>query len=139
MDGNRTNSSTDVDVPLDHFAHSISPKVEEDTEILCARAEALHVHGFTSRARKLVILLAERILNENSKLDVTISAAKHMDASNGPSSFTSTTLVKAAFLCGVLAEDPLCQHLAFRVGMFGLEMPRNPAKSKALEVTRQKQ
>lgn len=61
-----------------------------------------------------------------------MSTAKNKNAK--PLSFSSTTLVKAAFLCGVLAEDPHCHHLAFRVGIFGLEIPRQPAKSKALEV-----
>ena len=135
-DGNENgNKITDVaDGELPEKVHIPLHEVEEDMEFLCARAEALHVHGYTSRARKLVILLAEKILSEDSKLDTTISAAKNIDLCNGPSSFTSTTLVKAAFLCGVLAEDPRCQHLAFRVGMFGLEMPRKPARSKALEV-----
>ena len=51
------------------------------------------------------------------------------------SSFASSTLAKAAFLCNVLLENIECHHLAFKVGMFGLEMPRPPAFSKALEVS----
>ena len=47
---------------------------------------------------------------------------------------SSTTLAKAAFLCQVLLEDAHSHHLAFQVGMFGLEMPRPPAASKAQEV-----
>lgn len=135
-DGIKTNGSSDGDVSQERIQNLLH-KVDEDTELLCARAEALHVHGYTSKARKLVILLAEKILNQNSRLDININATKNMDTISGPTSFTSTTLVKAAFLCGVLAEDPLCQHLAFRVGMFGLEMPRRPARSKALEVPKQ--
>ena len=46
----------------------------------------------------------------------------------------SNTLSKAAFLCGVLLEEYDCWHLAFKVGMFGLELPRPPASCKALEV-----
>ena len=49
--------------------------------------------------------------------------------------FASSTLAKAAFLCSVLLEEPDCHHLAFRVGLFGLEMPRSPAASKALDVS----
>ena len=60
---------------------------------------------------------------------------KKKKAQNSISSFASTTLAKAAFLCNVLLEDPECHHLAFQVGMFGLEMPRPPAGSKALEVS----
>ena len=47
----------------------------------------------------------------------------------------SQTLSKAAFLCGVLLEEYDCWHLAFKVGMFGLELPRPPASCKALEVS----
>lgn len=50
-------------------------------------------------------------------------------------SFAATTLAKAAFLCVTLLEgSPDYHHLAFRIGMFGLEMPRPPAANKALEV-----
>ena len=48
----------------------------------------------------------------------------------------SHTLSKAAFLCSVLLEEYECWHLAFKVGMFGLELPRPPASCKALEVSR---
>lgn len=61
-------------------------------------------------------------------------SGKKKKAQNNISSFASTTLAKAAFLCSVLLEDSECHHLAFKVGMFGLEMPRPPASSKALEV-----
>ncbi|XP_031553811.1 zinc finger SWIM domain-containing protein 8-like isoform X2 [Actinia tenebrosa] len=105
-------------------------KINEDLEDLCTRAEALHVHGYPDKARKLAVKLAETILSSETQLDM--NTAKNKNAK--PLSFSSTTLVKAAFLCGVLAEDPHCHHLAFRVGIFGLEMPRQPAKSKALEV-----
>lgn len=106
--------------------------IEEDLEVLCARAEALHVHGYSAKASKLAVRLAERILDSKTHLDLSTAANAHKNTKS--SSFSSTTLVKAAFLCGVLAEDPHCHHLAFKVGMFGLEMPRQPAKSKALEV-----
>uniref|UniRef100_A0AAR5NXW5 Zinc finger SWIM domain-containing protein 8 n=1 Tax=Dendroctonus ponderosae TaxID=77166 RepID=A0AAR5NXW5_DENPD len=46
----------------------------------------------------------------------------------------SGTLSKGAFLCSVLSENPEHFHLAFRVGMFGLEMARPPASTKPLEV-----
>lgn len=46
----------------------------------------------------------------------------------------SDTLAKCGFLCQVLAENPEHFHLAFRVGLFGLEMPRPPATTKPLEV-----
>ena len=46
----------------------------------------------------------------------------------------SATLAKCAFLCTVLAENADYYHLAFRVGMFGLELARPPATTKPLEV-----
>ena len=49
----------------------------------------------------------------------------------------SATLSKAAFLCSVLLEEMETWHLAFKVGMFVLEMPRPPASCKALEVRKQ--
>ena len=50
-------------------------------------------------------------------------------------SFSNTPPAKAAFLCTVLQEDAAYHHLAFKVGMYGLEMHREPAPSKALEVS----
>ena len=44
------------------------------------------------------------------------------------------TLTKAAFLLTVLSERPEHHSLAFRVGMFALELQRPPASTKALEV-----
>ena len=64
-----------------------------------------------------------------------VSGKKARKAQNNISSFASSTLAKAAFLCTVLLEEPDCHHLSFRVGLFGLEMPRPPASSKALEVS----
>lgn len=46
----------------------------------------------------------------------------------------SATLAKCCFLCTVLAENPECHNLAFRVGLFGLEMARPPANTKSFEV-----
>ncbi|OTF82789.1 hypothetical protein BLA29_003267 [Euroglyphus maynei] len=47
---------------------------------------------------------------------------------------TSATLSKAAFLCQVLSENEDSHLLAFQVGLFGLELIRPPASTKALEV-----
>lgn len=46
----------------------------------------------------------------------------------------TNTLSKAAFLLTVLSERPEHHNLAFRVGMFALELQRPPASTKALEV-----
>lgn len=110
--------------------------VDEDLEVLCARTEALHVHGYHTIAGKLAMKLAEKILSDGCNLNISSPSAGARNSNRGPGSisFTSTILIKAAFLCNVLAEDLHCHHLAFRVGMLGLEMPRQPARSKALEV-----
>lgn len=110
--------------------------VDEDLEVLCARTEALHVHGYHTVAGKLAMKLAEKILSDGSNLNISSHSGGTRNSNRGPGSgsFTSTILIKAAFLCNVLAEDLHCHHLAFRVGMLGLEMPRQPARSKALEV-----
>lgn len=47
----------------------------------------------------------------------------------------TNTLTKAAFLLTVLSERPEHHNLAFRVGMFALELQRPPASTKALEVS----
>ena len=73
-------------------------------------------------------------LNGLSTVVVLFYAGKKKKVQNSISSYASSTLAKAAFLCSVLLEEPECHHLAFRVGLFGLEMPRPPASSKALEV-----
>ena len=110
--------------------------VDEDLEVLCARTEALHVHGYHTIAGKLAMKLAGKILSDKSNLNISphSGGTRNSNRGRGSSSFTSTILIKAAFLCNVLAEDLHCHHLAFRVGMLGLEMPRQPARSKALEV-----
>ena len=46
----------------------------------------------------------------------------------------STTLSHCAFLCTVLSEVTEYHSLAFRVGMFGIEMTRLPASTKPMEV-----
>ena len=49
-------------------------------------------------------------------------------------SFAGSTLAKVSFLCTVLLEEPETRHLAFRIGLYGMEMTRPPAVSKSLEV-----
>lgn len=135
------------------------------SQILFARAEALHAHGHTKEACKLARQLAEEMLNNptdliaeqpvfagtksefgilssillcsilHTTIFILFAGKKAKRVQSNISSFASSTLAKAAFLCTVLLEEPDCHHLAFRVGLFGLEMPRPPASSKALEVS----
>lgn len=108
-------------------------------DIWFARAEALHAHGHNKEACKLAQKLSEEILlNPPDFLGETNNMqppkGKKKKVQNGVSLLASMTLAKAAFLCNVLSEDPECHSLAFKIGMFGLEMPRPPASNKVLEV-----
>lgn len=90
----------------------------------------------------LAIRLAEELLASppNLTLEVPPPASRGKKvrrfnpASHHVSLLASATLAKVAFLCSVLGENPEHHHLAFRVGLFGLEMTRPPASTKALEV-----
>nr|XP_011443902.2 zinc finger SWIM domain-containing protein 8 [Crassostrea gigas] len=108
-------------------------------DILFSRAEALHAHGHTRDACRLAQKLAEELLSNPPDLlaetaNLPSLKGKKKKVLTSISLLASSTLSKAAFLCSVLAEETECHHLAFKVGMFGLEMPRPPASSKALEV-----
>ena len=117
-------------------------KIEDKMEILFARAEALHAHGFTREACRLAVHLAEEMLINPVNLMQEVAnalprgkkARRFNPVSHNISLMASATLSKAAFLCAVLTENPDNHHLAFRMGVFGLEMARPPASTKALEV-----
>jgi hypothetical protein len=64
-----------------------------------------------------------------------LPAAKKKKALTHISMMASGLLSKASFLTSVLCEHQECQHLAFKIGMFGLELPRPPAANKTIEVT----
>lgn len=133
QDGNEESAGSALD---DDYIPIPVQDVDDDLEVLCARTEALHVHGYRVMAGKLAVKLAESILSDGATLKLPCHSGGARNKTKGPSttSFTSTILVKAAFLCSVLEDDLHFHHLAFRVGMLGLEMPRQPARSKALEV-----
>lgn len=67
---------------------------------------------------------------------VECSGKKNKRGHQQVTALASQTLARASFLCTVLLEDLDNHHLAFRVGLFGLEMIRPPAASKAMEVRR---
>ncbi|CAG0886031.1 unnamed protein product [Cyprideis torosa] len=118
-------------------------KIEEPLEILFARAEALHAHGHSREASNLAVKLANELLenppdlmvnvpfvmNKGKKRRNKINPTYHEAACQ-----VSATLSKCAFLCTVLSEVPAHLNLAFRVGLYGLEMARPPASTRALEV-----
>lgn len=90
----------------------------------------------------LAIRLAEELLASPPNLTLEVppqtnrgkKVRRFNPASHHVSLLASATLAKVAFLCSVLGENPEHHHLAFRVGLFGLEMTRPPASTKALEV-----
>lgn len=115
---------------------------EDPWDVLFARAEGLHAHGHGREACMLGVKLAEELLAKPPDLMIDIPSIPRRKgkkqqlnpASHQLSCLASATLAKCAFLCTVLAENPEHSHLAFRVGMFGLEMARPPASTKPLEV-----
>ena len=117
--------------------------LEDPMDILFARAEGLHAHGHSAEACELGVQLASELLANPPDLLVQLPPVvtkngkkkKTNPACHQISCLASATLAKCAFLCTVLAENyPDYYHLAFRVGMFGLELARPPATTKPLEV-----
>lgn len=114
---------------------------EDAWDILFARAEGLHAHGHGREACILAVRLAEQMLAHPPNLMIEIppppkrKGKKHINPiSHQVSVLASATLSKCAFLCTVLADNSDHYHIAFRVCLFGLEMPRPPASTKPLEV-----
>lgn len=116
---------------------------EDAWDILFARAEGLHAHGHGRDACILGVRLAEQMLANPPNLMIEIplpikekrKGKKQINPiSHQVSVLASGTLAKCAFLCIVLAENCDHYHIAFRVCLFGLEMPRPPASTKPLEV-----
>ncbi|XP_020294167.1 zinc finger SWIM domain-containing protein 8 [Pseudomyrmex gracilis] len=124
-------------------------KTEDRWDILFARAEGLYAHGHTREACIIGVQLAEELLanppnlighsspryHEGSSMALKNKKKKNViPSSHQVTSLASATLAKCGFLCTVLAENPEHHNLAFRVGLFGLEMARPPANTKPLEV-----
>ncbi|CAH2254504.1 jg25683 [Pararge aegeria aegeria] len=124
-------------------------------DVSFARAEGLHAHGHAREACALGARLAAELLASPPALGANgggpgsvLSAAaearrarrRHTPslrlcaASHRLSCLASATLAQCAFLCTVLAEFNEHHELAFRVGLYALEMARPPASTKALEV-----
>ncbi|XP_032453263.1 zinc finger SWIM domain-containing protein 8 isoform X6 [Nasonia vitripennis] len=118
-------------------------KTEDPWDILFARAEGLYAHGHTREACILGVKLAEELLANPPDLmievpPIPVKGRKKKQqvnpASHQLTCSASATLAKCGFLCTVLTENPEYYNLAFRVGLFGLEMARPPASTKPLEV-----
>ncbi|KAK9875007.1 hypothetical protein WA026_005817 [Henosepilachna vigintioctopunctata] len=117
-------------------------KCEDPWDVLFSRAEGLHAHGHSRDACTLGVKLAEELLANPPDLMIEIPLIPKRKgkkpqinpATHQLSCLASATLAKCAFLCSVLAEYSEHSHLAFKVGMFGLQMARPPASTKPLEV-----
>lgn len=110
---------------------------------LFACLEVLHTLGFAGKAQELAVVLAERLLSSYTVRSQEPTAAVSPSNSAGKSKRQSCLLLSfdrisealsAAFLCQVLQENAKSHHLAFKVALLGLAVPRSPAHSNALEV-----
>ena len=135
-----TKESKDIESKANMFVNL--KKTDDPWDVLFARAEGLHAHGHSREACMLAVKLAEQLLANPPNLMRDIPPVPKRKGRKQPvnpashqlSCLASSTLSKCAFLCSVLAENSERFHLAFRVGMFGLEMARPPASTKPLEV-----
>ncbi|XP_060523765.1 zinc finger SWIM domain-containing protein 8 homolog [Cylas formicarius] len=134
--------SDDCDSKTDPDPFAGFRKGDDPWDVLFSRAEGLHAHGHSREACILGVKLAEELLANPPNLMIEIPQAPKKKgkkqqvnpATHQLSVLASATLSKCAFLCSVLSENSEHFHLAFRVGMFGLEMARPPASTKPLEV-----
>uniref|UniRef100_A0A4W4F0Z8 SWIM-type domain-containing protein n=1 Tax=Electrophorus electricus TaxID=8005 RepID=A0A4W4F0Z8_ELEEL len=114
----------------DIFA-GIKPLEQEGRmEVLFACAEALYAHGYSNEACRLAVELAKDLLANPPDL----KGKKSKVSTSRQTQVATSTLSKAAFLLTVLSERLEFHNLAFRTGMFSLELQRPPASTKALEV-----
>uniref|UniRef100_A0A8C3RPI3 SWIM-type domain-containing protein n=1 Tax=Chelydra serpentina TaxID=8475 RepID=A0A8C3RPI3_CHESE len=91
-----------------------------------------------SNAAPLLEILTDQDLLANPpdlKVEQPPTKGKKNKVSTSKQTWMATnTLSKAAFLLTVLSERLEYHNLAFRIGMFALELQRPPASTKALEV-----
>ena len=115
------------------------------------RAEGIHAHGYHAHACQMAVDLAKQMLKNPPNLGADLMGQPGGSSMVGPivskgkkkkvnpashvyTTKASQTLAHCAFLCTVLSEHPDHTHLAFQIGMFGLEMARLPASTKPMEV-----
>ena len=123
-------------------------KSEIAWDVKFMRAEGIHAHGYHLHALQMAVDLAKEMLQNppnlgadliNGTLQIHGIVGKGKKKKVNPASHlytekASRTLAHCAFLCTVLSEHPDHTHLAFQIGMFGLEMARLPASTKPMEV-----
>jgi hypothetical protein len=134
------------DTVFDHIETLVTTSESQKLEILFSRCEALYGHGYSEQACILAKILAEYLLsnyNNNEKISDDFINCKNVNCcgdsggnvkSKYITNFQSCILWRSVLLSTVLLEYNNYQQLAFRIGIFALEMPRQPASTKALEV-----
>ena len=131
---------------------SLSTNEHQRLEILFSRCEALHAHGYNEQACILAKILVDYLLSSysNEKIYDDLMNCKNINCNSAINSnnnnndaankikyitnFKSCILWRSVLLSTVLLENNNYYPLAFRIGIFALEMPRQPASTKALEV-----
>ncbi|XP_025198718.1 zinc finger SWIM domain-containing protein 8-like [Melanaphis sacchari] len=116
-------------------------KLDAEWETMFARAEGLYGYGHTNEACVLCVKLVDQFLQNppNFIIEIPPSMIKGKRKKINPvshhlSTLASEILQKCYFLCSVLAERKEYYLQAFKIGLYGLEMPRLPASTKPLEV-----
>lgn len=119
-------------------------QLEDAWEILFMRAEGIHAHGYQSHACDMAVRLAldmlknpPDLISDAPPLSLKGKKRRVCAASHQITHTASLTLAHCSFLCTVLSEtahNPNHLNLAFKIGMFGLEMARPPASTKPMEV-----
>ena len=144
-EGGSSKESSSKNSELDVFRNLRTLEHLNRREVLLMRAEGINAHGYHSHACQMAVSLAEDLLKDPPELTLPTNVATEATGAKGKKkriaaashSLThnaSTTLAHCAFLCTVLSEVPEYQSLAFRVGMFGIQMTRLPASTKPMEV-----
>lgn len=150
----------EVEDPLTLVAAELTAlaPVRDERELRFSWCQALHAHGHPEHAWKLAVEMAEDLLSKppdlmrelpppikvpssckaagaglkkkrkggDERMPHPLAVAISMEA--------SATLERAGFLFDVLLRGPAQQFLAFRVALLALEMPRQAAATKFLEV-----
>jgi len=140
----KTETKSDTPRPSTSKASApITPliKLDEEWEIMFARAEGLYAYGHTNEACVLCVKLVDQFLQNppNFIIELPPPIVKGKRKKINPichqlSTLASEILQKCYFLCSVLAERKEYYLDAFKIGLYGLELPRLPASTKPLEV-----
>ena len=125
-----------------------------DIEDLFSCVEAYYILGLSKIAMTLALLLAQKLLSvstgrndlpskncpvfpeDRKRVELQSHAAWRPlgQLSNITESNHISVAIKSAFICKVLRDVHDHHHLAFKLALFGLGLPRRPASTKSQEV-----